>query len=298
MTNFLNGIRVDLRKFLRMNVTAYKNHFFDALAGEYPKEEIGSFFNILIRHFIGLSRLDLALDPKRELAEDDFNKLEQAIPRLIQHEPIQYITGSTEFFGLNFVVDKNVLIPRPETEELVQWVLEDLNASEETRILDIGTGSGCIAVSLGFNLPQAKISAVDISEDALRIARKNADLNKVRINFYRQDILLLGELLENFDVIVSNPPYVRELEKNDMQRNVLEYEPDTALYVKDEDPLVFYRKITSLAARNLKPGGKLYFEINQYLGKDTEALLTEKNFQTSSKKDIFGVDRMIRGIKK
>ncbi|WP_029034672.1 peptide chain release factor N(5)-glutamine methyltransferase [Salinimicrobium terrae] len=279
-----------------MKITAFKNHFFDTLEKEYPKEETGSFFNILLQEFTGLSRLDLALDPQRELSAEEEEKLNTALQRLQRHEPIQYITGNTEFFGLNFQVNRNVLIPRPETEELVQWVLEDLDASEEIKILDIGTGSGCIAISLAKNL-QAKVSALDISEEALEVAEKNAEIKNVSIKFLQNDILSLEKLPEKFDVIVSNPPYVRELEKNEMQRNVLEHEPETALYVKDDDPLIFYRKITELAANNLHAGGKLYFEINQYLGNETEALLTEKNFQTRLKKDIFGVDRMLRGIK-
>ena len=280
-----------------MKITTFKNHFFDTLAGEYPKEEVGSFFNLLLEEFTGLTRLDLALNPQRELDQEQIKKLEQALSRLQKHEPIQYITGHTEFFGLTFRVNKNVLIPRPETEELVQWVLEDMDASEGIKILDVGTGSGCIAISVAKNLPQAKVSALDVSKEALKVARANAERNKVSIKFLQMDILNTESLPEQFDVIISNPPYVRELEKQEMQRNVLEHEPETALYVKDEDPLIFYRQISKLAANNLKPGGKLYFEINQYLGKETEALLTEKNFQTRLKKDIFGVDRMLRGIK-
>ena len=280
-----------------MKITAFKNTFFDTLEGEYPKEEIGSFFNTLLQEFTGLTRLDLALNPQRELSEEAEEKLRAALQRLRQHEPLQYITGTTEFFGLNFQVNSNVLIPRPETEELVQWMLHDLDASEGIKILDIGTGSGCIAISLAKHLPKAEITAIDISEKALKTAKLNAGLNEVAVNFIHKDILAAEGLPSKFDVIVSNPPYVRELEKKEMQRNVLEHEPETALYVKDHDPLIFYRKITELAPDNLEPGGKLYFEINQYLGKETEALLAEKNFATSLKKDIFGVDRMLRGIK-
>lgn len=280
-----------------MKITAFKNYFFETLQEDYPKEEAGSFFFILLQEFCGLTRLDLALDPQRELSQEQKQKLEQALDRLQDHEPIQYITGSTEFFGLKFKVDKNVLIPRPETEELVQWVLEDLDPSAALKILDIGTGSGCIAVSLAKNLPQAKVSAIDISGEALKVARGNGKLNQVSVEFLQKDILNTNALSQQYDLIISNPPYVRELEKTEMQRNVLEHEPETALYVKDSDPLIFYRKITNLAANHLTTGGKLYFEINQYLGKETKTLLTEKNFQTRLKKDIFGVDRMLRGIK-
>lgn len=280
-----------------MKIAAFKNHFFDTLAGEYSAEEVGSFFNILTREILGLSRFDLALDPQREISDGEVQKLKQALERLRQHEPVQYITGTTEFYGMEFYVDSNVLIPRPETEELVEWILQECEEQHEIHILDIGTGSGCIAISLAKHLPKAKVSAIDISEEAIKVARKNADHNKVEVNFFQVDILQADELPQNYDIIVSNPPYVRELEKKEMQRNVLEYEPETALYVKDEDPLLFYRKISGLASDNLKKGGKLYLEINQYLGKETEALLAEKNFQTRLKKDIFGVDRMLRGVK-
>lgn len=243
-----------------------------------------------------MSRLDVVLNPQRELLEGEEEKLKVALERLQQHEPIQYITGHTEFFGLEFGVNKNVLIPRPETEELVEWMLQDLQG-KSVNILDIGTGSGCIAISLARNLPQAVVTAIDISQPALDTASTNAKRNEVKVNFQCADVLKMDELRNVFDVIVSNPPYVRELEKEAMQRNVLEYEPDTALYVRDEDPLLFYRKITALAADNLSSGGKLYFEINQYMGKETEALLKQKNFQTTLKKDIFGAERMLKGVK-
>ncbi|MCC8361270.1 peptide chain release factor N(5)-glutamine methyltransferase [Salinimicrobium sediminilitoris] len=280
-----------------MKIAAFKNHFFDTLAGEYPREEIGSFFSILTQEFFNLSRLEVALYPQYELSKEEKDKFESALQRLQQHEPVQYITGHTQFFGLPFNVNQNVLIPRPETEELVAWILEDVVNSEEIKILDIGTGSGCVAIALAKQLPHSVVTAIDISEEALEVARANASTNEVEIDFFPGDVLNIAQLHDKFDIIVSNPPYVRELEKKDMQRNVLEHEPETALYVKDSNPLIFYQKITDLAENNLKPGGKLYFEINQYLGKETEALLTEKNFQTRLKKDIFGVDRMLRGIK-
>ena len=279
-----------------MKITAFKNHFFDTLAGEYSKEEIGSFFNILTEDHLGLSRLDIALDPIRELSGEEEGVLTSALQRLSQHDPIQYITGHTEFFGLSFQVTREVLIPLPETEELVEWVIQDLKG-KKVNILDIGTGSGCIAIALAKNLPKAKVTAVYISPGALAVAKSNAQLNEVEVEYLELDILAADNFSGSFDVIVSNPPYVRELEKKQMQRNVLEHEPEKALYVKDEDPLLFYRKITTLAAENLSSGGKLYLEINQYLGKETEALLKQKNFQTTLKKDIFGAERMLKGIK-
>lgn len=279
-----------------MKITAFKNHFFDTLAGEYSTEEIGSFFNILAEDYLSLTRLDIALRPDRELSEKEIGELTTALQRLKLHEPVQYITGHTEFFGLDLQLNRDVLIPRPETEELVEWMILDLTG-KKLNILDIGTGSGCIAIALAKNLPEAKVTAVDISPEALAVAKANARKHEAGVNFLQLDILATQRFSQDFDVIVSNPPYVRELEKEHMQRNVLEHEPKTALYVKDEDPLLFYNKITTLAAENLPPGGKLFFEINQYLGKETEILLQKKNFQTTLKKDIFGAERFLKGVK-
>ncbi|MEG9326376.1 peptide chain release factor N(5)-glutamine methyltransferase [Salinimicrobium catena] len=282
-----------------MTVSELKKQFFDTLRSLYPKEEAGSFFNILAEEFLDMSRLEIALYPEKVLTPGQLQQFTDAQERLQQHEPVQYITGRTEFFGLQFGVNKNVLIPRPETEELVEWILHDLQEqkNKELEILDLGTGSGCIAISLAKNLPHAKFSAMDISPEALKVARENALKNEVQVDFLEQDILKTERLPKRYDVIVSNPPYVRELEKKEMQKNVLDFEPASALYVKDTDPLLFYEKITALAAGALKPSGALYFEINQYLGKETEALLRKKDFLSSLKKDIFGVNRMLKGIK-
>lgn len=245
-----------------------------------------------------MSRLQVALQRDKEISEADLSKFKSAKQRLLEHEPIQHILGETEFFGLKFKVSKDVLVPRPETEELVQWILDDLDSeNKQLRLLDIGTGSGCIAISLAKNLPEAEIFAMDISAEALETARLNAANNKVVINLAETDVLKLEKLEQNFNLIVSNPPYVRELEKTDMQPNVIDYEPETALYVKDDDPLIFYRKITGLAQKALVPGGKLYFEINQYLGPETEKLLQEYGFKTELRKDIYGNFRMLKGIK-
>jgi release factor glutamine methyltransferase len=282
-----------------MKAIHLKEQFFSDLAHFYPREEIGSFFNILSHHFLGLSRMDLALDPQKELTGTQLQNMQNALGRLQQHEPVQHITGTTEFYGLSFQVNKNVLIPRPETEELVQWILDDLHAKgmAAPRILDIGTGSGCIAISLAKKLPRAWVTAIDVSDRALELASENSRNNQVDVDFKRMDILEVEDLKEQYDVIVSNPPYVRELEKKEMQPNVLHFEPETALYVTDNDPLVFYRKITALANISLGALGLLYFEINQYLGEETEALLKQKNFRTYLKRDIFGVDRMLKGEK-
>lgn len=277
----------------------YKKQFIIGLKNEYPAEEINSFFNILIVHYLNVTRLELALDPKKELSNEEIKLFDKILLKLQQHEPIQYILGETEFFGLTFQVNKNVLIPRPETEELVSWILLDLadNNTSAIKILDIGTGSGCIAISLAKNWPDAEIKALDISNDALKVAAKNAKANEVEVRFEKEDILHLDKPVESFDLIVSNPPYVRDLEKKEMNRNVLENEPDGALYVRDNDPLVFYKAITNLAKTSLGKGGSLYFEINQYLAKETEKLMLDSGFQTTLKKDIFGNYRMLKGIK-
>ena len=278
-----------------MKIRDFKKDFVERLEKEFPREEVQSFFNILAEAFLGLSRLQLALSPEEELSKEDLQKLQQALHRLEQHEPVQYITGETEFFGLKFLVNKNVLIPRPETEELLEWILDDLKPfRRDLNILDIGTGSGCIAVTLAKQLPQARITAWDISETALDTAKKNAKLHAVNVDFQKVDVLRIQKIPERFDLIVSNPPYVRELEKQGMHRNVLDFEPEGALYVKNEDPLLFYRKISELAVGNSEEIS-VYFEINQYLGQETAALLQQKNFHTSLKKDIFGKDRMLRG---
>ena len=284
-----------------MKLLEFKKQFQLFLKDEFPDTEINSFFNILIENYLGLSRLEFALNPEKEVTSDEFQNLNTAMLKLKEHEPLQYILGETEFFGLKFKVDPNTLIPRPETEELVSWILSDIEqdkTNSQLNILDIGTGSGCIAISLAKNLPKSSVFAIDVSSEALKIASENAQLNEVFVDFSKTDILNTESLLETFHIIVSNPPYVRELEKVEMHRNVLENEPDLALYVSNEDPLIFYRKITSLAKNNLPVGGCLYFEINQYLSKETEDLMKKEGFKTTLKKDIFGNFRMIKGVKK
>ncbi|MDN3725436.1 peptide chain release factor N(5)-glutamine methyltransferase [Aequorivita sp. SDUM287046] len=282
-----------------MKISKLKSDFQNSLSEIYPSEEIQSFFNILSEKYLKLSRIEMALNPEKAISVEIIGDFENALFRLKNYEPIQYIIGETEFFGLNFKVNKYTLIPRPETEELVEWILVQQklipNNSQLITILDIGTGSGCIAISLSKNFPDAKVSALDISEEALQIARKNAELNEVETNFFQADILTIKQLPQQYDIIVSNPPYVRELEKKQMQQNVLNHEPQSALFVANEDPLVFYRTISRLAKMHLKPNGKLFFEINEYLGEDMKMLLKSEGFQNIEiKKDIFGKDRMLK----
>lgn len=281
-----------------MLIQEFKLHFFSELSNLYPETEIQSFFTILIEFKLHISRIQLALEHNFELDNDDFIFLKNALSKLKNQIPIQYIVGETAFYGLMFKVDKNVLIPRPETEELVEWIVQNYKNSESRKILDIGTGSGCIAISLAKHLPNAKVSAIDISAEALSVAKNNAAINQVNVDFINADILTIQKLEGNFDIVVSNPPYVRELEKDQMQQNVLSNEPHIALFVENENPLLFYHKIADLAKKHLTKNGILYFEINQYLGEETVDLLKTKGFKNIElKKDIYGVDRMVKCLR-
>jgi len=283
-----------------MTLKAFKKKFTEALSEIFPKTEIDSFFFILMEEKLNLQRIDTVLKPDFLIPEEQLADLKNILQRLQKEEPIQYILGNTEFYGLPFFVDENTLIPRSETEELVAWVIEEVaklqsNTVTKLSILDIGTGTGCIPISLAKNLPNAKITAVDISSKALEVAKKNAQLNKVTIDFIELDILTTKSLPQEFNVIVSNPPYVRALEKVEIKNNVLENEPHLALFVADENPLIFYSQIADLAKQQLSKNGLLFFEINQYLGKETIALLEEKGFKNIElRKDIFGNDRMVK----
>ncbi len=289
-----------------MRLKDIKKLFQLELKGMYDKEEIDNFFFILIESHLNLKRIDLALNPEFLCSNNQSQLLNDALIRLKKQIPIQYILGETEFYGLPFMVNSNVLIPRPETEELVLWILNQLSKisnPQQLHILDIGTGSGCIAISLAKKLPKAKVYALDVSKEALNIARKNASLNNVTIEFLEVDILnseTLNEEFKNltFDVIVSNPPYVRELEKDMMKDNVLKNEPHLALFVTNDDPLQFYKSITQFAVNNLTSGGCLFFEINEYLGEQMIQLIKKRGFNSVElKQDIFKKDRMIRALK-
>jgi release factor glutamine methyltransferase len=290
-----------------MLLKQYKSHFFDALKNSQDEQEIESFFFILTEYLHNLKRVDVALNPNFELSEAEVGKWNAILAQLQLEKPIQHITGEAWFYGLKFEVNENTLIPRPETEELVEWIIESWKSENQKRInvLDIGTGTGCIPITLKTNLPQANVSAIDVSENALEVAKRNAELNKVEVNFIQANILevedvskiqtSISQLPTNFDIIVSNPPYVRNLEKQEIKKNVLDYEPHLALFVEDTDALLFYRKIAQLSIKNLSPNGLLFFEINQYLGKETVELLENLGFKNIElKKDIYGNDRMVK----
>ena len=284
-----------------MTTGKFRNHFINSLEGLYPIEELKSFFYLLAEKYLNLSRINIALQLNNELTHEEQSSFYQAADRLRNHEPIQYILGETEFFGMPITVNKQVLIPRPETEELVSWIIEDVDKNEAT-ILDIGTGSGCIAISLAKKLNNAVVSAIDISTRAIEVAKKNTLINNVNIEFSRVDVLnfeadsdLQHKWESKFDIIVSNPPYVRMQEKKLMKLNVVDHEPDIALFVEDDDPLLFYRRISELSRQYLKHNGTLYLEINEYLGVEMEKMLNEAGFKhVDLKKDMFGKNRMIK----
>ena len=281
-----------------MTIKALQEEFQKQLIFNYPKDEINSFFYLLSEAFLDKNRLDIALAPNDQINNSKTTLFLDALAQLKNEYPIQYIIGEVEFMDLTFEVNENVLIPRPETEELINWVLSAEEGSEEMSILDIGTGSGCIPIILAHSLAKSSVTSFDISEKAIEVAKKNAIKNKVELKLVVQNILSIDTLDASYDIIISNPPYVRESEKAQMKNNVLKYEPDIALFVSDDDPLIFYRHIARLAIKSLKPSGVLYFEINQYLGSTLCKLLKDLGFkEIELKKDIYGADRMIRAIK-
>jgi|LSQX01.3.fsa_nt_gb release factor glutamine methyltransferase len=265
------------------------------LGGLYPESEIKSFSRIILEQVCGMDYTAMILK-RDEILDPRFSKpVKEIVKRLKRHEPVQYIFGETEFMDLKLKVTPSALIPRPETEELVQWIGES-GISDSPFILDIGTGSGCIALALKKQFPEALVSAVDYSAEALEIARGNAETNNLQITLFQADILNWQHYVwGNFDLIVSNPPYVRESEKAVMQPNVLEHEPGSALFVPDDDPLLFYRYIAGFAKIHLNEKGWLFFEINESLGTETADLLEKSGFrEIEVKKDLFGKNRMLR----
>jgi len=271
-------------------------HFQSELFGLYPKTEIRSFWLLIVEKLTGFSRTEIIVNKNTLFSKEQHQEIESFIEKLQKFVPIQYILGETEFYGLPFNVNDSVLIPRPETEELVDWIRNENDRNANLQILDIGTGSGCIAISLKHEFPNSTVDGFDISEEAQTTARSNAERNKLAVNFSRVDILNAPDFDTKWDIIVSNPPYVLEKEKADMLPNVLNNEPHVALFVPDNDPLLFYRKIAQLAQTHLKPNGKLYFEINRSAGKATVYLLEGIGFtDVELRKDISGNERMIRG---
>ncbi|MCU0351533.1 MAG: peptide chain release factor N(5)-glutamine methyltransferase [Flavobacterium sp.] len=287
-----------------MLLKQYKNHFVSSLETLYDSMEIESFFYIVSTFLHKKNRIALVFEPDFEINNEQLEHWNNVLEELKKEKPIQYILGEAWFFGLRFEVDANTLIPRPETEELVQWIIDTITEENSDfnqnslKIVDIGTGSGCIPISLKKELPMTEVAAIDVSDGALEVAQKNALTNNITVHFIKKDILSHTELLlenQKWDIIVSNPPYVRLLEKEEIKKNVLEYEPHLALFVADDDALLFYRKIATLARTSLTENGYLFFEINQYLGAETVALLENLGFKNIQlRQDIYGNNRMIR----
>ena len=294
------------------------NAFKQSLLNVYDAYETEALTLLVLNEITGSSKARLKAFPEEELLPGQAEKISNILVRLQTGEPVQYILRHTEFYGLTFKVSPAVLIPRPETEELVEWALASVGSLQQAvgsdkqlvvgslqravgHILDIGTGSGCIAISLKKNLPEAQVMAIDISSDALVIAKQNADFNEVIISLNQTDILNTEKsVLENvnFDVIISNPPYVTQHDKTQMHHNVTGFEPHTALFVPEDNPLLFYKAIADFAMSNLNPNGLLFLEINENLGKETVELLESKGFKNIElRKDMSGRDRMIRAAR-
>ncbi|WP_224482613.1 peptide chain release factor N(5)-glutamine methyltransferase [Robertkochia aurantiaca] len=289
-----------------MTLGDLRKEFVDLLEPVYGQSEAISLFRITAGYLLHLKPYQLSLEHQRMLTQEQQNQFLDILDRLRDEEPVQYIFGKQEFLGMELQVTPDTLIPRPETEELVYWVIDQVKGTGTGSILDIGTGSGCIAIGLKKQLPGFGVTAIDRSSKALDIARMNARNQDVDVIFVQADILEATETdreleklsVQGFDVIVSNPPYVRDLEKQEIRKNVLEFEPDIALFVPDNDPLVFYRRILVMADKWLRSGGSIYFEINQYLGAEMTDLLHSFGYQEISlRQDLNANDRMIRGTK-
>ena len=274
-----------------------RKYYCELLCSLYEKDEANAMILILFKYYFNIDRVRMVLEPDLRLSESEMLKIHFAVKDLLRNKPIQYVTGETEFCDLKFKVNENVLIPRPETAEMISKIVNSQHSTVNNHcsIIDIGTGSGCIAISLAKMISNSNVYALDISEEALKIAKENAFNNNVNVSFIHDDILNLKNNIETkFDIIVSNPPYVRELEKAEMHNNVLKWEPHKALFVSDNDPLIFYRNILEFAKTHLKDNGEVWFEINEYLGKEMSDLCQELGFSNVKiHKDFRDRDRVM-----
>jgi release factor glutamine methyltransferase len=277
---------------------AYK-HTLVQLSGVYDSREAAAIADWVLTYLTGFGKTERLLRGEQLLTTDQSTMLDDFLPQLLQHKPVQYVLQEAWFASMKLYVNEQVLIPRPETEELVEWILQSNKGKAHLKILDIGTGSGCIPLALQKQLLQAEVHALDVSAGALAVARQNAQTQEAVIHFHQADILdeTNWATLPVFNCIVSNPPYITLTEKQEMQENVLAHEPHLALFVPDEDALRFYRAIAAFALQHLVPGGQLYFEINEALGKETMGLLADKGFTAIElRKDLQGKDRMVKAI--
>ncbi|MEQ1677542.1 MAG: peptide chain release factor N(5)-glutamine methyltransferase, partial [Chitinophagaceae bacterium] len=286
-----------LCKFAAVTIQEATYYILNKLRSIYPDSESGSMTDLVMEFITGSGKAERMIYKNTAITPAEEKQVEELTKRLVKQEPVQYVLNQSWFCNLKFYVDKNVLIPRPETEELVEWIITNCKFPvAELKILDIGTGSGCIPVSLKRRIRKAEVWALDISEPALEVAKRNAATLGTAVNFLHLDILdeKQWDQLPQFDIIVSNPPYVPEKNKDQMHPNVLQYEPGTALFVPDDDPLLFYKTITRFAKQHLADDGLLYFEIHEDIGKATSDLLHSEGFTTELKKDMQEKDRMIR----
>ena len=267
------------------------------LTSGYDARESGNIATELLLHFCRLDKVKIALNERICLDLTLKKSLNHALRRLLNQEPLQHILGSIEFYGFTLKTDSRALIPRPETEELVDWIVQENRTRVLLKVLDIGTGTGCIAIALAKFLPKARVAALDLSEAALELAGENAKLNHVRLDYHQTNVL--NEALPGqYDLIVSNPPYIPMANMAKMAANVLDFEPGLALFVEDEQPLIFYERIAKLAGHHLKPQGKLYFEIHEDFGSQVIEVLTNLGFpEVELKQDLQGKNRMIKGIR-
>lgn len=278
-----------------MRLAEIKQNIKKQLANSYENVELNSILSLLIEHITGWNQVQQVIHQNEEMVPEWEKDFQESTLALAQGKPIQYIIGKSWFLGNDFLVNESVLIPRPETEELVEWVTEYAQIiNKPLHIADIGTGSGCIAISLTLLLPDATVSGMDISEEALQVAQKNATALAARVDWVQQDILMSASLPGNYDVIVSNPPYIPIREKATMQDQVIKHEPDIALFVTNEDPLIFYKMIARLGKQALNKNGQLFFEIHYDQGDALLKMLDEMNYHAELRQDMFGKDRMIR----
>lgn len=287
-----------------MTTEQYYNDFLNQLTSIYERREAASIIDWVFENITGLKRLERSLKRNVGLEIDLIKELDKCLHELLKYRPVQYVLNEAWFYKMKLYVNENVLIPRPETEELVEWVVLDVRSTmydvrgKEFGILDVGTGSGCIAVSIKRELQNIEVTAIDVSEEALKIAKKNAQALQAKINFLQVDFLneSLWNRLGVYDIIVSNPPYIPENEKEKLAQNVTAFEPAIALFVENNNPFIFYEKIAKFAQSHLKPNGKFFVEIHEEYAKEIQKIFSDYNFKAEIKKDIYGRDRLIKAI--
>jgi release factor glutamine methyltransferase len=280
------------------------NDFLKQLNSIYEDREASNITDWIFENVTGFNRLERRLNKNVELEKALIQKLEKYRAELLQCKPVQYVLNEAWFYKMKFYVNEHVLIPRPETEELAEWIAEDTRTAmfdigfDDLKILDVGTGSGCIAISIKKELRNINITAIDISEEALKVAKKNAHTLHTKINFLQIDFLneSLWDSLEEYEVIISNPPYIPEIEKEKLAKNVTAFEPAIALFVENNNPFIFYEKLAKFAQSHLKPNGKIFVEIHEEYSKEVQEIFSSCNFKTEIRKDIYGRKRMLQAM--